>query len=145
MFSKKGDLDGNYCFTYKENVRTKGITKNLEVFGLNNLYPGIQHHLDDEKGSPLKVIDHLIYKTEEKKSSQKELQQVANGHSNKTKNASSKSEQHFSPWVQDYISFHQSSVQDGKLKGDARYIIYECKDGKIRCGGIGDRDRKSVV
>jgi acid phosphatase class B len=45
----------------------------------------------------------------------------------------------FSPWVQHYISFHQSSVADGKLNDGARYIIYECKDGSVRCGGAGDR------
>jgi hypothetical protein len=46
----------------------------------------------------------------------------------------------FSPWVQDYISFHQSSIIDGKLADDAKnYIIYTCKDGNVECGGVGDR------
>lgn len=45
----------------------------------------------------------------------------------------------FSPWIQEYIEFHQSSIVNGKLKDNARYLIYQCKDGNIRCGGAGDR------
>lgn len=45
----------------------------------------------------------------------------------------------FSPWMQEYIAFHRSSIINGKLKDDTRYIIYQCKDGNIRCGGAGDR------
>ena len=108
---------------------------NQEVFGLNNWYPGMQHHLDDEQNEPLKSIEHLINKPE----SEKSPQQVRHENNYKAKMLPSQPEQQFSPWVQDYISFHQSSVKDGRLKEDARYIIYECKDGKVRCGGNGDR------
>jgi hypothetical protein len=52
---------------------------------------------------------------------------------------SSMSQLSFSPWMQEYISFHQSKIVNGRLKDDARYLIYQCKDGDIRCGGAGDR------
>jgi len=44
-----------------------------------------------------------------------------------------------SPWVDDYISFHRSSIKDGKLIDGVKYIVYQCKDGPNRCGGSGDR------
>ncbi|KAL7487481.1 hypothetical protein ACHAW6_013058 [Cyclotella cf. meneghiniana] len=45
----------------------------------------------------------------------------------------------FSPWIQEYISFHRSFIKEGKLEQNAQYLIYQCKDGDIRCGGAGDR------
>ena len=71
---------------------------------------------------------------------QHEIQSAAKAEANAVDKMASKDQAFsFSPWVQDYISFHQSSVADGKLKDGARYIVYECKDGSIPCGGAGDR------
>jgi len=44
----------------------------------------------------------------------------------------------FQDWVNDYIHFHNSAIEGGKLKDGFRYVVYRCSD-KERCGGVGDR------
>mmetsp|Transcript_45093 Transcript_45093/g.88233 ORF Transcript_45093/g.88233 Transcript_45093/m.88233 type:complete len:469 (-) Transcript_45093:172-1578(-) len=44
----------------------------------------------------------------------------------------------FEPWINDYISFHNSAIEDGRLKDGYRYVIYKCSESE-RCGGVGDR------
>eukprot|EP00588_Corethron_pennatum_P000014 CAMPEP_0194294464 /NCGR_PEP_ID=MMETSP0169-20130528/50717_1 /TAXON_ID=218684 /ORGANISM="Corethron pennatum, Strain L29A3" /LENGTH=446 /DNA_ID=CAMNT_0039043321 /DNA_START=287 /DNA_END=1627 /DNA_ORIENTATION=- len=41
-------------------------------------------------------------------------------------------------WVKDYIDFHNSAIEDGKLKDGFPYVIYVCSKNE-RCGGVGDR------
>ena len=45
------------------------------------------------------------------------------------------------PWIQQYISFHKSSIENGTLKSGSPYLIYQCNDGGAgkKCGGAGDR------
>ena len=123
-----GDLDGMYCSRYNDAVRKHGITMNHHKFGINNWFVGVQNHLVQEtSGDPLEELTNLLDSENKKRTGGKR------GHKFK------KSEPEFSPWVQEYIAFHQASIVDGKLKDDARYIVYECKDGSVRCGGAGDR------
>ena len=54
--------------------------------------------------------------------------------------SSSSSPFSFPPWIQQYISFHKSSIENGRLKSGSQYLIYQCNDGeKNKCGGAGDR------
>ena len=44
-----------------------------------------------------------------------------------------------SPILRDYIDFHRSSIEDGRLRDGVKYLVYECKELDERCGGVGDR------
>lgn len=50
----------------------------------------------------------------------------------------------FDTLVNNYIRFHKSAIEDGKLKDGFRYVVYTCsKKSKEawdkKCGGVGDR------
>jgi hypothetical protein len=122
-----GDLDGTYCTRYNDAVRKHGLTGNLAFAGLNSRYPEVVNHFDEEVAPTFEGLEHLIQK------------QSTNAHAGKQRPKILSLEPTFSPWVKDYIKFHQSSISDGKLADDARYIIYECMDGAVECGGAGDR------
>jgi len=46
--------------------------------------------------------------------------------------------EHLDSLVQTYIDFHNSAIEDGRVKDGFRYVIYACS-GKEKCGGVGDR------
>lgn len=118
-----GDLNGSYCSRYNDAVRKYGITGNRAHGGLNSRFSEVENHWEENNPN----FDGLFRIT------QKPHIRVP------SKTDSSSIDQPFSPWVQEYISFHQSSIINGRLTDNARYIIYQCKDGPVVCGGVGDR------
>eukprot|EP00804_Cyclotella_cryptica_P000105 CCRYP_020511-RB/>CCRYP_020511-RB protein AED:0.14 eAED:0.14 QI:20/1/1/1/0/0/3/239/551 len=126
-----GDLDGSYCSRYNDAVREGGNTSNKTVSGLNSEYPGVKHNWVEGSKNPFLMLREKIINQQQKKET--------NEHRNQNPIESLSQDLSFSPWVEDYISFHQSSIINGKLADNVPYLIYECKDGKARCGGAGDR------
>ncbi|KAL7476924.1 hypothetical protein ACHAW6_006999 [Cyclotella cf. meneghiniana] len=114
-----GDLDGSYCSRYSDAVRKHGNSGNMKLAGLNSRYDGIEHNWEEGSKNPFEVLRKKVISDLPPKESSEEPP--------------------LSPWVQDYISFHQSSIVNGKLAENSRYIVYECKDGEELCGGAGDR------
>lgn len=45
----------------------------------------------------------------------------------------------FYPWVENYIQYYKSSIENGRLREGVPYIVYQCKNGDTKCGGAGDR------
>jgi len=50
----------------------------------------------------------------------------------------------FDTLVNNYIRFHKSAIEDGKLKDGFRYVVYTCSNKSKetwvkKCGGVGDR------
>ena len=129
-----GNLNGTYCTRYNDAVQKYGITGNEQFAGLNSKYEEVENNWDEEVTPTFDALSHVLRKVESRNEA---LLQTDKSIESKTD--SSSVDPPFSPWVQDYISFHQSSVVNGTLKDDARYIVYQCKDGRVDCGGVGDR------
>jgi hypothetical protein len=121
--------------------------------GLNSRYGKVENHWVEETAPTFEGLQHLIHKSEGQ--TELELQHekkiiespalLTNMSASQAHGSTNPQVEHqpvdpsFSPWVRDYISFHQSSIIDGKLADDAKYIIYTCKDGNVECGGVGAR------
>jgi hypothetical protein len=142
-----GDLNGTYCTRYNDEVRKHGITHKI-MSGLNSRYGKVENHWVEETAPTFEGLQHLIHKSEGQ--TELELQHerpalLTNMSLSQAHGSTNPQVEHqpvdpsFSPWVQEYISFHQSSIIEGKLADDANYIIYTCKDGNVECGGVGDR------
>jgi hypothetical protein len=132
-----GDLDGTYCTRYNNAVRANGITVNKKLFGLDNWYSEVENHLRQEQIHPLEGMESLLIEEEKTRD---DVRYSRGSLSKEQPNEDVSTELlPFSPWIRQYIAFHKSSIINGRLKHDARYIIYECKDGAVQCGGAGDR------
>ncbi|KAL7482319.1 hypothetical protein ACHAW6_007986 [Cyclotella cf. meneghiniana] len=129
-----GDLNGSLCSRNNNIVRKYGNTGNgaIEYKGisLNRTNVKVERDSKDQHTNSSETLTKEVVHT---------LPKIAQKHGLPPPIESSSGEPPFSPWVQDYISFHKSSIVDGKLRENARYIVYECKDGATLCGGAGDR------
>eukprot|EP00804_Cyclotella_cryptica_P025525 CCRYP_012016-RB/>CCRYP_012016-RB protein AED:0.04 eAED:0.04 QI:128/1/1/1/0/0.5/2/187/735 len=128
-----GDLNGSYCSRYNDAVRKHGNTgnKDHEYLGLNSMYAEVENNWKERHEN--------FFDTLKKKSAHNLPRADTHDERLQWSIENSPLQPPFSPWVQDYISFHQSSIVDGNLSENAQYIVYECKNGKISCGGAGDR------
>jgi len=69
----------------------------------------------------------------------KEFEQKSNKQIGLVKNQSTnRPSEHLDPFMKTYIDFHNSAIENGKLKDGFRYVIYTCSD-REKCGGVGDR------
>jgi hypothetical protein len=123
-------------------TRKHGL-KNKALGGLNSKYSEVENNWAEgtkyflEWGNEVKHVKNVISSDNVLPKGKATNTVLPNGKATNT--VLPKGKASLSPWLVEYIAFHKSSIANGQLKNDAKYIVYECKDGSNKCGGGGDR------